>query len=146
MVDTLVHAIVTHTLRTIEFAALWVKSQFRGQLEGPWIVRGMGGRRGGGLFKNNTQLLQPFCRKAGGPNGNIKHFGDRGADGSFILGVVAKHHIVRHNAALSVGRIGEVIQPRFASERMDKLDSIAHRIHICDGSLQVFVHLDASFP
>ena len=55
-----------------------------------------------------------------------------------------KDHVICNNARLTVGRPCQIVQPGFIGQRMAELNSIAHRINMFIGSLQVIVHLDAT--
>ena len=73
----------------------------------------------------------------------IEDLGDGCADGSFVPHLVPEDQVIGHDASLPVGRTGQIIQPRFARQRMRIFDGIAYGVDGGVGSLKVFVHLDS---
>lgn len=88
--------------------------------------------------------LEPLGRQSGRGYGQVKHLGYRGAYGAFILHLVAHHHIVGHDARLSVGGSGEEVEPGLARKGMGKLDGVAHGVDIGDRGLQIVIDPDAT--
>ena len=97
----------------------------------------------GGRKVRHAILLQSLGRQTGGGHGQVEHLGHGRADGAFILHFRAKHHVVRHDTRLPIGRPGQEVQPRFPGERMGKLDGVAHGKHVGRRGLQVLVHPNA---
>ena len=105
LVDTLVRSVVAHALTAVEFAARGVE----GQRQRIGIVPRMRGRMGGRTGIRNAELFEPLGRKSGRSHRHIEHLGDRSSYRPFISGRIAEDHVVRHDASLAVGGIGQVI-------------------------------------
>ena len=92
----------------------------------------------------NACLFQSFCRKARSSDSHIKNFGNGSTDSPFVCNLISKDHVICHNTRLTVGRTCQIIQPRSISQWMTELDSIAHRINMLVGSLQVIINLNTA--
>ena len=144
LVDALVHALVTHALGAVEAARPGVEGQLQRQGQGVGIVAGVRAGVGHGAQVVHAQLLQALGGQAGGGHGEVEHLGDGGADGALVGGNVAQGHVVGHDASLSVGRAGQIVQPGLARQRVRELDGVAHGIDVGGRGLQVLVHPDAA--
>ena len=109
LVDSLVHSLVTDTLRTIEFTGFGMESQFQGQRQGIRIVTGMRCRVGHRALVFHAPLLQAFGCKTRRGYRHVEYFGNGGADSAFVGDGIAKHHIIGNDTSLAVGRICQVI-------------------------------------
>ena len=144
LVDSLVHSLVTDTLRTIEFTGFGMESQFQGQRQGIRIVTGMRCRVSHRALVFHTPLFQAFGCKTRRGYRHVEYFGNGGADSSFVGNSIAKHHIISNDTSLAVGRICQIIEPGLSGQRMRIFDGIAHSIDVFFGSLQVFVYPDTA--
>ena len=57
---------------------------------------------------------------------------------------VPASNIVRNDASLTVGRSGEIVEPRFARDRVAELDRVTDGINRLVRGLQVIVYSDTS--
>ena len=142
LVDALIHPVVTHALGTVKFAVRGIEGQFEGQRQRIGIIPGMRGRMGGRTDIGNAGLFEPFGGQARRSHRNIEHLGDRSAYCTLVFRRVTEHHVVRHDAPLTIGRISQIVQPRLACQRMWKFDGVAYGINVCRGGLQIVVHPD----
>ena len=144
LVDSLVHPLVTDTLRAIEFTGFRMESQFQSQRQGIRIVTGVRCRVRHRALVFHAPLLQAFGCKTRRSYRHVEYFGNGGADSSFVGDGIAKHHIIGNDTSLAVGRVCQVIEPRLSGQRMRIFDGIAHGIDVFFGSLQVFVYPDTA--
>ena len=147
LVDALIHSLITHTLRAIEFTGFRVERQFQSQGQCIGIIACVRSRMGHRALILHSPLFQTLGGQSGRRYRHIEDFGDGCTDGAFIGCGIAQCHIVGNNTSLTVGRISQIVEPRFSGQRMGIFDGIAYGIDVFYGSFQVLVHPDtAHFP
>ena len=92
----------------------------------------------------NTGLFEPFRCESCRSYCHVEYLGNGSAYGSFVFCRIAEDHIVGGDASLAVGRVGQIVQPRFACQRMRKFDGIARCVNIRCRSLQVIIYPNAA--
>ena len=144
LVDTLVHPVIAYTLCAVELAAHRVEREFYREWQRVGIVACVRSRVGRGTGIGNAELLEAFGCQPGRGHRHIEYLGDRGSDRPLVPDRVTEHHVVGHDTTLTISRIGQVIEPRLARQRVRKFDGVAHGIDIGRRGLQIIVHPDAA--
>ena len=92
----------------------------------------------------HSHLLQALGGQSGRGHCQVEHFCDGRSYRAFVFHGVAQCHVVGYYAALPVGRVRKVVEPRFAGKRMRKLDCVAYGVNVLCRCLQVRVNPDAA--
>ena len=132
---TLVNTAESHNLSSIDLPVFGTERDLDTQLPGIRIITGVGIGVGRGRNIFDVFCFQAFGRETGGCHRKIKNLGNRGAYGPFVADLVAFGYIVGSNTALTVGRTGQIIEPRFTGNGMGKFYRVANGIDIGMGGL-----------
>ena len=143
-VDALIYPINANNMCTKQFAIVWRENHLYGHRHSPWVVIGVRVGVYGRCQIGGIKLFKALCGHTSRCYRDIKHLGYGSAYRAFILGVIAKYHIIRSYSCLPICWPCKQVEPGFVEQRMLKLHRITHSIDTFGRGLHKAIDADAT--